>query len=315
MSKTSSIPLSAYFYGPLTFGLGFFGNIMGIAILIRLKKFRTKKMCIYLFLADSLYLLLLLIDALAISNGLDIVSVSLNWCRSYRYLNSVCADLSPLLLTYLSLERFIAIKYPTTRIRLQTLQSYYFVCVILFNLIYHSPIIFYIDFVYGYSTLMNANECLFASKTNEITYYTMDLVNRVIIPFLFMSTTTLLLIYTVFRSRKRMITKYSTPNFKNSRRDIKFSVTILLLNLTYITLMLPLCIVNFFPFYFESDFSICFSYFLFYMSYGVNFYIILISNSLVKKEFLNMLKQESYQKDAKQIKKADTFFSFTPECK
>ena len=118
----------------------------------------------------------------------------------------------------------------------------------------------------------------------------MDLVNRVVIPFVLMTIFTIILIDFIFQSRKRIHQKnYSSKQNRNFQKDIKFAITSIALNVVYVLFNLPVSIFLILPNYY-----LYLTYpallFLFYSSYAVNFYIILITNSLIRNEFLILIK-------------------------
>jgi hypothetical protein len=55
------------------------------------------------------------------------------------------------------------------------------------------------------------------------------------------------------------------------------------MNLLFILLNLPLSVVLFIPGYFTDD-SFIFTFYIYYFSYGVNFYVIFLTNSIFRDE-------------------------------
>ena len=89
---------------------------------------------------------------------------------------------------------------------------------------------------------------------------------------------------------------------RQRRKDIKLSISLLFLNLLFLLLNLPIVTDQFLPF--ESDKYTIVSY-IYYTSYAVNFYILIFTNSLFRKEFYQL-----FEKKRGEIKRnLESFFS------
>ena len=103
-----------------------------------------------------------------------------------------------------------------------------------------------------------------------------------------------LLIQHIFKSRLRISNNnisYSNKQNKTFKRDTKFSVTSIILSIIYAILTLPNSIDVFFNNYYLYITYPAFL-FLFYSSYAVNFYIIILTNSFVRNEFFIFFKSK-----------------------
>ena len=214
----------------------------------------------------------------------------------YSYLKYAIYPISPMLLVYISLDRFITIKYPTKRFffRRERNQLVYFLIVFVFNLIYYIPIAFEYSIINlaGNETNQTDLQCGFTDLNAQIILSWMDLANSVIVPFTLTFSFTCLIAYTIFRSRARTRAVSTTTENHSRARDIKFSITCLVLNLIFLVLNLPVTTIAFFPLSFYS-FLFSFVFCLLYLSFSVNFYILLATNSLVRHEFLNLFVKKS----------------------
>ena len=118
-----------------------------------------------------------------------------------------------------------------------------------------------------------------------------DMFNRVLMPFILMLLSSILLVSTIYKSRKRVIQNYNKMDNKIFKKDLKLAFTSLILNFFYVLLNLPISIneiINFIdPAYFLSLYS-------FYASYSVNFYLLLFSNFIFRQEFYNLFKNSEY---------------------
>jgi hypothetical protein len=113
-----------------------------------------------------------------------------------------------------------------------------------------------------------------------------DTIHRVILPFTLMIVFSTLLVVFICESSKRVagITKNSTD--RRHKHDVKFAISSFSMNLLFILLNLPLSLMNLLigtPLT-----SIYLTVYLFYFSYGVNFYVMFITNSIFRKEFFSL---------------------------
>ena len=80
-------------------------------------------------------------------------------------------------------------------------------------------------------------------------------------------------------------------NFQQSskfKRDLKFSISSILLNIIYLFLNLPRSLFTLFLT--QNQPGLFFTIYFFYLSFAANFYLVLVSNSLFRKEFVLFLK-------------------------
>ena len=63
------------------------------------------------------------------------------------------------------------------------------------------------------------------------------------------------------------------------------------MNLLFMVLNLPLSMVQLFPNY--SNIAYLSTFYLFYFSYGVNFYVLFLTNSIFRKEVCRLFKKKS----------------------
>ena len=279
-------------YSITIFGLGFFGNIMGIVVLLKRKliKLGARNTYRYLFITDTIYLIQMFTDSFAFNMGYDVTALSVLSCRVFFHINNSLATLSPMLLVYISLERLISIKYPHKRfiLRKPNYQFLYLVLVFAFNLCYYSPFLFYFNFVISkMDPKTNISECNFADLKSIKTFSYMDLTNRVVTPCVLIMLTSILLILTIFKTRTRVFRHFMIDN-RSYKKDVKFTITSICVNLFYIVLTAPLPIYNIFSDYF-SNFAFSFTFYLFCLTYSMNFYLFILFNSLFRKEFVNLI--------------------------
>ena len=127
--------------------------------------------------------------------------------------------------------------------------------------------------------------CFFNNDENQIIIANMDLANFFLLPFFLMLLFSILLISTILKSRNTMNSNNTARENQHSRKDIKLSISLLFMNLLFLLLNLPVEINQFLPF--DSDKYTIVNY-IYYISYAVNFYVLLVTNSLFRKEFYSL---------------------------
>jgi len=127
--------------------------------------------------------------------------------------------------------------------------------------------------------------CIYPSS-NDIQFYISlyDFINLLGFPFLLMFIFSSLLILAIFQSRNRVMRNIAEQ--RNFKQDIRFSVTSLSLNINFLILNLPLSIINFDTTFSDFEFILCL--YIFFCNYAINFYVILFTNSMVRKELTTM---------------------------
>ena len=173
--------------------------------------------------------------------------------------------------------------------RKQRAQLIFFLAWTAFNLLYYVAIPFCYDIVdYNYN-VENSSAilgCDFIDYNSQMIASYMDLTMRDLLPFALMFLFSTLLIISIFRSRMRVMG--TREQAKRLARDIRFSIMTLLMNLLFIILSLPLAIVLFIPGYFTS-FAFVLTFYIFYSSYGVNFYVMFITNTIFRSEVISLI--------------------------
>jgi hypothetical protein len=217
-------------------------------------------------------------------------------CKLFNYLAYGMSAISPWCLVYISFERFIVIKYYSKRFvyKKKKIQIIFLILLFAFNILYHINVIF----SYDIENFYNSTICYFNNNHNQIIVGNMVLVNIFLLPFFLMLLFSILLIISIFKSRSTVNLNNTSREIRQRRKDIKVSISLLFMNLLFLLLNLPIQIYQFLPF--DSDAFTIVSY-IYYISYGVNFYILFATNSLFRKNILVYKKTERIQKPLNQI--------------
>jgi len=207
-------------------------------------------------------------------------------CKAWNSFSYGLDALSPWSLVYISVEKYISIAFPSKRyiFKRKNTQIIFIIVLILFNIIYHINVPFSYDII----VVDNNTYCGFVNDEWQSVISFMDLANCALIPFLLMLFFSILLIRAIFKSRRRIHLNNSAREKKRLKKDIKFAISSLLMNLLFVILHLPFSSVIFLTFYDNYDLFNIF-YYIYYISYGINFYIIFFTNSLFRTEFFSIL--------------------------
>ena len=109
-----------------------------------------------------------------------------------------------------------------------------------------------------------------------------DLVNSTMTPFLIMITCSSMIIHSIFVARKKFYMNKSKAALAKLKKDIRFSITIVTLDLFFFICNLPICVYYFFKF--ENDFVFCCLDMLFYLQFIINFFIYFCLNPEFQRE-------------------------------
>lgn len=241
-----------------------------------------------LFINDLLTIVQIVCYFLSYSLYIPVFSASSITCKLLNFLIYSIPAISPIFLVYISIERFISIGYPTKRKYLQNKrnQLIFVLVVCSYNFIYYIPTITGMDLM-----VYSANDSLVCNyKTYE--YQTllsyMDLINRVFLPFLLMTIFSIALIIIIFKSRIRILASGSISEKKTFKKDVKFSISILIFNFIFLLCNLPLSLFLLYPDYLEFPFLYILLCWLLFVSYTINFYVLIFTNSVFRKEALSI---------------------------
>jgi hypothetical protein len=272
---------------------GLIGNITIFFVfsLKTISKFPIRNLYRALAVSDTLYLLFISIELICFyCFDFSLRKISNLSCKITRYLTFFLGSLSAWLLVYISINKYILIRFNKNKL----IQKNWFQCISIlviffYNLVYYSPAIVLLSLKENYSNQSNDSN-VFYSCVCDHEYFIdyMDLMNFTLLPFFFMIIFSIMIIITIFRSRLRILRLGNIHDRNRFKKDIKFAISSILLNIFFVILNLPLCIGNIIDSENEifNDVNFC----VFLSNFCVNFYILIFSNSIFRKEFSNLFK-------------------------
>ena len=288
-------------FPPVILVVGISGDLIGIVTMasIKLKKLSVRNIYIYLLIFDLLYLLQLIILFMQFGIGgvYDYPDASITFCKIFNFLNYSMATISPSLIIYISVERYISARYPSKRFIFgkNKTQMLYLLAVCVYLTAFYLAYPFFYDLIPYTAGNTTTYSCSFDSSSSQIVLSFLFLVNSAILPFIIMFAITVLLVNVITKSRHRIAANHTAEENKTFKRDFKFTVTSISLNLMFIILNLPVSIAIFFPNY-QASIIFVFCYYLFYSSYGINFYVLLAFNSIIWQNFLTAFRLKRFSK-------------------
>jgi hypothetical protein len=276
-----------FLFPPFILTVGLVGNTLGFVVLLNknLKSIGPRDAYLYLFFCDNFYLLQIIGTFLQYSLSLNFPSISNISCKLWNYFNYSIAPISAWLIIYISLDRYTSIKFPAWRftLRKESTQLALFLIIIVINFAFYLPV----PLFYDLKDYNNTSTCNFIDTfALELISY-MDLSIRVVVPFVLMISLTILLTYELFKSRRRIVENFLAEENQTFYKEIRLAFTSICFNLIYILTQLPISLTIFYSDYFSNLFYI-FTYYIFYLSYAINFYIILVTNSLFRTKFIEI---------------------------
>ena len=294
-----------YFLPIMIFAFGFVGNLLGFIIFTNKKLNLIGPRIIFksLFVMDTCMMVFIWQPYLGFGFNKDLTLISDSVCHIYWYLNYSIAPISPILLCYISIERVASIVYSKRILKSKNFQIITLAIIVFYNLFYHIEVLLWYQIIpvkaVNYSTNLTSEidnstllSCNFKDMNAQNIISFMDLMNRVLIPLTLMMLTTVWLIYKIAISRIRIISSYNSKHSKAFNKQMKFSATIISLNIIYLFLSLPLSVEVFLPQYNSNAYFVIYltATYMFYMGYAINFYIVFASNKLARKQFFLFLK-------------------------
>jgi len=279
---------STTYFAPILIIFGLFGNLFGLIVVSKKKLAKIGPQIIYiaLYIFDSINFVLIFQSYLASQFNIDLTVFSSIACKTYWYINFAFGPISPMLNIYISIERYISIAYSTKKYFLlkKQIQLAYIIAITVYNLLLYVPEGIYIDLIVIESNQSNQTACYI----DPYWYYVLnviDLTNRVIVPFTLMLIFSILITYTIFTSRSRVTS--NTRSNRTFQKDVRFSLIIILLNISFIVWCSPVTLLIFLSDYWINYLFIFFNY-LYFMSYCSNFYLMFLVNSLFRGAFYSI---------------------------
>lgn len=248
----------------------------------------------------------------------DFSDSSVFLCKSSMFITYMLSSLPAWFLVAAGLNRFITIVFPMklSLLKKENFSRFLILFIVIFSIAYYTPLIFDANLITISIrlTLNITNKSDLSSSIQTFIYcgYTknhkslllLDFVNTTVVPFIVMLSSTLATLIGVYLVHKRA-KKHLSKSKTYQMRDIKFAITMIVLNVIFLCFKIPnfmIFIGNFFEFMNtmnENQLRIvkCVYDILNSLFYTIDFPLQLLTNSLVRKQFLML-----FQRNAKLVK-------------
>ena len=293
MATNVTLPLKNYttfehliyiIYTPILVVISIMGNLFVIVVYSqdKFKKLHNRNVWRLMSLIDIFCVLQIIKHFLSYAFAYEVYMVNPFMCKIVSYLSHFGA-ISAWLRAYITSELFFSIVLVSLKTHLRQFQRMIITLIFALNLLFYSQRFFF-------TTIQrNASEPYCGDNQNfyiEV-FLWIDLFNSAIVPFLIMFVSSGLLIYAISQSRRRLSSSgFTSASEKIFKRDAKFAITLIALNLTFILFNLPILIYFLVESYSDIWYTINLN--VFYTSYAINFFIYFTFNSIFRKEFLNL---------------------------
>ena len=274
------------------FAIGVFGNILSFLVFSR--KNLTKTPASFYLKAISINNCMILLQELRrfirSTFKLDFTNLSNLTCKIVIYMIYTTITVSIWIMVFILLDRFISIKFNQKfelqnkiKFKVLVLSTIYSI-----NCCYYIPV--FIDVKLIYNNDINTTLCFLDEYKGIIPV--MDLIYSTLIPFFLMICLTSLLIFSIFRLKKRFASQMTKKEKSFLKKDFQFGFTSIFLNLIFLTTYLPITINNAF---FQNNYSLILYTLdkLVYLYSAIPIFIYFLTIKIFRLEFLEMIGTKS----------------------
>jgi len=296
-------------FGPIVILLGILGNSFGIIVLKRkeMNKLGPKNTYKYLFVIDIICLPLILNNYMIHAYGFGFSNFSRLACKIYMHYAYLFSSISPFILVYILIERYLAIKFPVESnfLRSKKSQFVYISVILILNFFYFLYIPFISDIKYEKAvnaSTKNLTLCKIV-RSKEVSSVFVFFA-RIFLPFCLIVIFSILLISKIFNSRSNISKNYTERKKKIFRKDVHLSILAVVSNFLIISLNFPLFII-FFIFKNDKNVWFVFALHIYHLSYVFQFYFFIFANKMFRKAFYSFLKRSNENENRNNELKAE----------
>ena len=283
---------------PITMvAFGVTSNIVIFLVFLR-KKFSKKLSRNYFCLmsiTDVISLVTILPNNLS-GYGINLFTLNQYACKIITFLEFFFPAISSWILVLCNIERMISVKHKN---------------IIIFGQVWFQLTIFGglfawnfgIYYFFAYYTVLLSDNLNMTLSNSTPTFYCgpiefnnvpvlpiIDMTNSVFLPFSLMLLCSIAIVHSIYLTRNTMMVKYLAKDISKLRRDIRFSIIIILLNSAFLVFNLPIAVFNFTPYINMDDIVYMIINIIFYMQYIFNILVYVVLNSEFRTELLIVLR-------------------------
>jgi hypothetical protein len=284
-------------FGSIVILFGLVGNLVSFIVYSR-KSFQKFSSQIYLramTVIDSFNLFFYMHHLISEASEQNFQFIDSITCRIHVYLSYVIPCCSIFILMILSVDRVVCIIYHNSMIRKKKVQ----ICLILVGLFYNFLFYIIVLIIYDLNRLKVSNDkysCSCDKHSGCGVVKWIDLANSVIVPFLLMTTCSIISLYNIKKSKNRIQNQNKTHQLQinnHNSKNVHFVLISFLLNIKFLIFQLPISIydiiiMNEVDFSDEKELFYTISLFVFYSHFSLSLVVHLTFNSKFRSEFCHI---------------------------
>ena len=226
--------------------------------------------------------------------GLKVLERNQFSCRFWTFLSYFMPANTSWLLVFISIDRLYGIRNQNRRYTF-VFQLIIVVLILIWNFIIYFCFIIYYDVITVRSS-NSSNEtievntyCSMPDSNAEFILPLIDLINSLLLPFCIMMLCTMLIIKSIYMTRKKLLQHQSEKDARKLKKDIRFSLIIIFINILFFVFNFPMCMFNFFNN--QTDNNVLYSLLndFFNCQYLINIFIYSCFNLQFRRELLRLL--------------------------
>ena len=138
--------------------------------------------------------------------------------------------------------------------------------------------------------------CSIPNSDAEFILPLIDLINSLLLPFSIMMFCTLLIIKSIYMTRQKLLQHQSEKDARKLKKDMRFSLIIIFINILFFIFNFPMCMFNFFNNQTDSDVLYSLMNDFFNCQYLINIFIYSCFNLQFRRGLLRLLQLKPHPK-------------------
>ena len=275
--------------------IGLLGNVISFLVFSR-PVFRKNSISTYfraLAIFDCFTISELVSDIYLLCYGLFYPQFSDFACKAYFYIGMAFGSIPGWILIAFSIDKVLNMKrIGRGFIKKRSFQYAVIFIIVLINLLLYIGVAIYLKLVtidfFGFPYIL----CDTSTLSFGAFISTMFMIEGSVLPFIIMLTTSIISIRMIRKSTRKIESRSKLSN--RTSRDIKFAVSSVVFNISFIVLKLPLTVIlvleNFIPSLTTAYDALTIITTVYFLHYSSSFFIHLTSNSIFRRELKKMLR-------------------------
>lgn len=281
----------------LVFGL--LGNLFILKVFSR-KRFtkilQVKSFFRFLAIVESIFLIFIIEMHLDKKYNIKLKSNSRIACKLVTYSSYVIGALPVWILTVISIERFVSVAFSISNfnsyLSRKLVQFTLSFMLVLYNLIFYAPLLFFNDLIEHSTNYTNETKCDFIDSNSKNILTLIDMVNSFLLPGSLMIVLSIMAFICIKTSKIHSVASLHGQVLERKlKRDKRFAVVSILLNLLFLFLNIFRCCTYFIDGEnLKGFFNYSVNFYSYLNGYTCTFYVLFFFNTIFRDEFLIMIK-------------------------